>query len=83
MIQRRSSAEKTRRLPSGEGRAPRICRTVSTESLTGYSKRTSSPSFWSTVAVNGISVCFPLVASTLQIFPWCARISALESGVQE
>jgi hypothetical protein len=57
MIHRRSSAEKTSRFPFGEGRAPRICRTVSVESFTGYSKRTKSPIIWSTSAVNGIGVC--------------------------
>ena len=68
-IQSRSSAANTTRLPSGEGRAPRIWDTVSTESLIGYSNLASGPSCCSTSAVKGISVTAPEGISTRRSLP--------------
>src|SRR5439155_11491197 len=81
---KRSSAVNASLLPSGDGTALRICRTVKVvESLTGYSKRTSGPKCCSTSTVNGI--CDGLLPSmgAFHILPAQVATRYLESGVND
>src|SRR3569832_732928 len=81
----RSSAVNASFVPSGDGTALRICRTVNVdESLTGYSNRTSGPRCCSTSTLNGIcaGAAFP-VTGTFQIFPLHVATRYFESGVND